>query len=151
MSLDVNYNLKPENVGSESYFFQGTGGVEITLPDGTTRMILPIAAQDYFTGEVSEAYERSYFIIKWFSGVDPVTMADVSGDSGTVTFSGSPDPEGLGDRRYKTVSNGSFTIASTDTPDRTIPASSGPIVHARLNISEIPASATHFYAYLVKY
>lgn len=155
MSIDVDYNLKPANVGSEVYFFQGANGVDITTSDDKTYRVYPIVAGDFKTGEIGEGFERAYFLIKWFSAVDgdanTVTHVNPSASAGTVTFTGSADPLGLGTRRYKTVENGEFLINITDDETRTIPASSGPIRSAELNISEIPSEATHFIAWMVKY
>lgn len=146
-----NYHLKPQNVGGETYFFEGTNGVEITNVNNEVYTVYPISSGNFFTGEVAQGYERIYFFIKWFSSANPITTADVSSASGTVTFSASPDPLGVGSRRYKTVSNGNFNISDTDDEDRTIPAASGPMTHLRLNISAVPVGATHFMAWAVKY
>lgn len=153
--LDVRYNLKPENVGSELVPFIGDNGVEITTSEGKTYTVLPVAAQDYFTAETGTGYERAYFFIKFFSAVDgdsnTVTHIDPSSSAATITFTGTADPLGLGDRRFKTIDNGQFNSANTDTNDRTIPASSGPVRQGKLNLSDTVTGATHFFAWIEKY
>lgn len=96
-------------------------------------------------GGMSSRYDKTYFNIQFFS--DPDFSIEVKPASGTVKLQLSPD----GSNFYDLDVEGTIDVANMYDPGFTMPNAMQPAVDAKVTLTTIASTATHFKATLTRY
>lgn len=96
-------------------------------------------------GGMSHRFNECYFNIQFFS--DSEYKTEVKPASGTVKLQLSPD----GSNFYDLDAGGTIDVATMYDPDFTLPNAQQPALDAKVTLTSIANTATHFKATLVRY
>lgn len=96
-------------------------------------------------GGMSHRYDKCYFHIQFFSDSDYKT--EVKPASGTVKLQLSPD----GSNFYDLDTGGTIDVSAMYDPSYTLPNAQQPAVDAKVTLTAIANTATHFKATLERY
>ncbi|CAM0039993.1 hypothetical protein VPHK404_0063 [Vibrio phage K404] len=96
-------------------------------------------------GGMSHRFNECYFNIQFYSDSDYKT--EVKPASGTVKLQLSPD----GTNFYDLDTGGTIDVSTMYDPSYTLPSAAQPALDAKVSLTSIASTATHFKATLVRY